>query len=413
MVRRSGAPWWSFATRTSVRCPTTSRPSRIQPRRRSSRRRPAPSSSAARSGAGIPAGSRTSRSAPARRANATSRASWSARLGGRGPCRVGSVAATGVVVAGVVGAGVVGAGGLDAGAPVRAVPRSSTRMSTARAWSSVPAIASAWAGSSGTSTASHSRLTPRATASTGSSARGRSTQAASAPPACASARTRSASVVAPLEPAPASATVPARGRPPAARSASSSGKPVGIARSVAVVIGRERGVTGTGLSARRGAIASAPNTSVAGRGAAAPQRSRREARAAARSGLRSIGRPTIEHLFDVGKGHAARAPASLTCHAGPAGRPPTPGAVLHSRPAIAPACVRSAARGDVAQPEEHRVRIAGVRGSSPLISTNPAPDMKKPRPNWPGLFVEANEDQVGMAVTLVGAVTTLAAASLT
>jgi hypothetical protein len=31
--------------------------------------------------------------------------------------------------------------------------------------------------------------------------------------------------------------------------------------------------------------------------------------------------------------------------------------------------VRSASRGDVAQLEEHRVRIAGVRGSSPLIST--------------------------------------------
>ena len=29
----------------------------------------------------------------------------------------------------------------------------------------------------------------------------------------------------------------------------------------------------------------------------------------------------------------------------------------------------SGARGDVAQLEEHRVRIAGVRGSSPLIST--------------------------------------------
>ena len=31
--------------------------------------------------------------------------------------------------------------------------------------------------------------------------------------------------------------------------------------------------------------------------------------------------------------------------------------------------VDSAARGDVAQLGEHRVRIAGVRGSSPLIST--------------------------------------------
>ncbi len=35
------------------------------------------------------------------------------------------------------------------------------------------------------------------------------------------------------------------------------------------------------------------------------------------------------------------------------------------------ALVYSAARGDVAQLEEHRVRIAGVRGSSPLISTIP------------------------------------------
>ena len=82
-ARRSGAPWWSFATRTSVRWPTTSRPRRIQPRRRSSSRSPAPSSRAARSGAGTPAGSRTRRSAPARRANATRRPSWSAGRGGR------------------------------------------------------------------------------------------------------------------------------------------------------------------------------------------------------------------------------------------------------------------------------------------------------------------------------------------
>src|SRR3990172_7694273 len=33
--------------------------------------------------------------------------------------------------------------------------------------------------------------------------------------------------------------------------------------------------------------------------------------------------------------------------------------------------VYSGARGDVAQLGEHRVRIAGVRGSSPLISTIP------------------------------------------
>ena len=387
MVRRSGAPWWSFATRTSVRCPTTSRPSRTQPLRRSSRRRPAPSSSAARSGAGVSAGSRTRRSAPARRANATSRASWSARLGRRGPRRAGP---TGAVV--VVGAGRPA----RAGCPARAVPRSNTRMSTARAWSSVPAIASASAGSSGTRTASHSRRTPRATASTGSSARGRSTQAASAPPTCASASTRSASVVAPLEPAPASATVPARGRPPAARSASSAGKPVGIVRSVAAGPGRVRGATGTafgvpmsgsgssagrppgggvvgsgavvgsghvgGFAVGREATASAPNTSVAGRGAAAPQRSRREARTAARSGLRSIGQPTIEHLFDVVKGQVAR-------HAIPAGPAAGSGGRATLSPGDRPQRVRSASRGDVAQLEEHRVRIAGVRGSSPLIST--------------------------------------------
>ena len=32
-------------------------------------------------------------------------------------------------------------------------------------------------------------------------------------------------------------------------------------------------------------------------------------------------------------------------------------------------------RGDVAQLEEHRVRIAGVRGSSPLISTTHRPEL--------------------------------------
>ena len=245
-------------------------------------------------------------------------------------------------------------------------------MSTARAWSSVPAIASAWAGSSGTRTASHSRRTPRATASTGSSARGRSTQAASAPPACASASTRSASVVAPLEPAPASATVPARGRPPAARSASSAGKPVGIARSVVAGAGRVRGETGAGrsgapVSGSGNSAGRPPNTSVAGRGAAAPQRSRREARTAARSGWWSIGRPTIEQLFDIWKGHVACRDVPAGPAAGPGGRATlSPG----DRP---PERVRSASRGDVAQLEEHRVRIAGVRGSSPLISTTPTP----------------------------------------
>ncbi len=230
MVLRSGAPWWSFATRTSVRCPTTSRPSRTQPLRRSSRRRPAPSSSAARSGAGVPGASRTRRSAPARRANATSRASWSARLGGRGPRRAGIVGMGGAGMVGVgAAAGTLVVGVVAAGQLARIVPRSSTRMSTARAWSSVPAIASAWAGSSGTRTASHSRRTPRATASTGSRLRDRSIHAARAPPSCAPASARMARVVEPLEPTPESATVPGRGRPPPTSSASSAANPVGIA----------------------------------------------------------------------------------------------------------------------------------------------------------------------------------------
>ena len=46
--------------------------------------------------------------------------------------------------------------------------------------------------------------------------------------------------------------------------------------------------------------------------------------------------------------------------------------VLHSRP-VQPPCVLRRPGGDVAQLEEHRVRIAGVRGSSPLISTTSLP----------------------------------------
>ena len=324
-ARRSGAPWWSFATRTSVRWPTTSRPRRIQPRRRSSSRSPAPSSRAARSGAGTPAGSRTRRSAPARRANATRRPSWSAGRGGRvgeePPRRpAGAACTTGDAVL------VAGTPRLFVGRS-RAPARSSTRRSTARAWRSDPAIASASSTESGTSTASHSRSMPRATASTGSRLRARSTQATRAPPAWASATVRRARVVAPLDPLPRRTTVPARGRPPDASSASSSGKPVEMRRSTPPsgspgscrVAGAGAGWAppGRGTSAGRagagrlpgaapmaapgragttsvsagaaptsagsGAAASAPKTSTAGRGAADPQRARRLARAAARS----------------------------------------------------------------------------------------------------------------------------------
>ncbi len=226
-VRRSGAPWWSFATRTSVCWPTTSRPRRTQPRRRSSSRSPAPSSRAARSDAGTPAGSRTRRSAPARRANAMRRPSWSAgrggRIGGEPPRRpAGAVFLAGVAGFVASAAGVAG--------PSRAPARSRTRRSAARAWRSDPAIASPSSRESGTRTASHSRRTPRATASTGSRLRARSTQATRAPPAWASATVRRARVVAPLDPLPRRTTVPARGRPPTASSASSSGKPVEMRR---------------------------------------------------------------------------------------------------------------------------------------------------------------------------------------
>src|SRR5450759_709087 len=58
----------------------------------------------------------------------------------------------------------------------------------------------------------------------------------------------------------------------------------------------------------------------------------------------------------------ARPPALTGLAAGSGGR-----ATLS--PGDRPQRVRSASLGDVAQLEEHRVRIAGVRGSSPLIST--------------------------------------------
>ena len=60
---------------------------------------------------------------------------------------------------------------------------------------------------------------------------------------------------------------------------------------------------------------------------------------------------------------------------------PPPAAGFEGRATLSPGdrpqWVRSASCGDVAQPEEHRVRIAGVRGSSPLISTTPQPSVSR------------------------------------
>ena len=93
----------------------------------------------------------------------------------------------------------------------------------------------------------------------------------------ASAATRSASVVRPLEPSPRIATLADFGRPPGPRIASSAAKPVWMTRSSP----RPRLVAGLLVRrlVREGAIASAPTT----RGAAAPQRAWRPATAASTS----------------------------------------------------------------------------------------------------------------------------------
>jgi len=257
VARRPGGPARLRATITSVRCPTTSRPSRTHDLRASSSRMPvaSPTAVARPAPVGDPGGSSTTSVIPARRASAATRARRSANPAARGD---------------------------PAG-------RSMTRRSTARPDRSEPAIARPSWGSAGVTTTSHSSSIPRATASTGSSAAARSSHATIAPPACASAASRSASVVRPLEASPRSATPIPRGTPPGPRIASSSAKPVEKTRS-----GSGRGAS-RGTSS--GTVASAPTTSPTASladdprtlgppstsGAAAPQRARRVARAAVRS----------------------------------------------------------------------------------------------------------------------------------
>ncbi len=285
-VRRPGGPYRLRATSTALRCPTTSRPRRIQPDRRSSRRRPLAASTAAARPRPRDAGSRTTSSVPARLASAASRFS-------RSPTR------------------------FPASAGARPSGRSITSRSTVRAASRAPAMASASSRSTGVSTTSHSGRMPRATASTGSKARARSSHATIAPPACASAATRSATVVLPDDASPRSATVAERGSPPMPRMASSSANPVETIRPSASGTGtpgrcRMAGMSGVGASgsgARSdsesgsgiGALASAPSTtspmSPPRRGAAAPQRAWSVARASETSDVRAIGRPIIERLF--------------------------------------------------------------------------------------------------------------------
>ena len=70
----------------------------------------------------------------------------------------------------------------------------------------------------------------------------------------------------------------------------------------------------------------------------------------------------IEHMFYWSSAGSRPSPAPLSRSPNRSPNRSSGGHLLYS-----------AARGDVAQPEEHRVRIAGVRGSSPLISTTSAP----------------------------------------
>ena len=248
-ARLPGGPNRLRATVTSVRWPTTSRPSRIHDRRASSRRRPVASATAVARPAVRPGGSRATRSVSERRASAASRRRRSATLA--------------AVVPGS------GRGG-----------RSTTRRSTERAARSAPAIDRPSSSVSGVRTTSQSSRTPRATASTGSRLRARSSQATMAPSTWASAASRRARVVLPELASPRRATLALRGRPPGPRIASRAGKPVRTIRSAPPPPGDSRGRIGSGASSGRGAVASAPTT----RGAAAPQRSWRDARAADTSG---------------------------------------------------------------------------------------------------------------------------------
>ena len=271
-ARLPGGPNRLRATTTSVCWPTTSRPSRIQARRSSSRRSPADSATAGASGPAPPGGSsRTSRT-PARRARAARRWSRSATVPGRVPR------------------------GSRGG-------RSTTTRSTERPVSSAPVIASPSSRSCGVTTTSHGRRTPRATASTGSKLRPRSSHATIEPAACASAARRSARVVLPLDPSPRTATLVARGMPPGPRIASRAGNPVRTIPTAGAWSGTAvPASSGTGS----GTVASAPTTSPnpstvpppprapeppvgrgwGVRGAAAPQRASRVASAAETSGGR-------------------------------------------------------------------------------------------------------------------------------
>jgi len=280
-VRRLTGPCRLRATVTVLRCPTTSRPRRIQPVHASSSRSPLASCSASRRSGPIVVGSTTSSNAPARRVSAVNRPR-------RSPTRI-----------------LASAGSQPSG-------RSTTSTSTVRVDSNDAASDSASSRSAGVSTTSHSGTTPRASASTVSKARARSSQATIAPVACARATERNATVVLPDDAPPRSATALARGNPPVPSRASNAANPVGTTRPSASEIrssgpGARNGTTGVAgpsLSSGSGsrsdtARASVPSTisSPPRRGAAEPQRDWSRESVSETSDERVIGRLIIEHLF--------------------------------------------------------------------------------------------------------------------
>ena len=191
----------------------------------------------------------------------------------------------------------------------RPAGRSRTSRSTVRDARRSPAIAKPSSSVVGTRTASHSVRTPRATASTGSKLRETSTQTTMAPPTCASATRRRASVVTPAEPDPARATLPLRGTPADPRMASRAAKPVRKAGSSPV---SRSGRPGCSRLSGTDSIASDPTTSGLARGAASPQRTRSAERAVARSwGVVAIVQ-ILEQMFYSRKPPAAAAAAPVT-----------------------------------------------------------------------------------------------------
>jgi hypothetical protein len=234
------------ATTTSVRWPTTSRLSRIHDRRASSRRTPVASLIAPARLDARPDGSRTARLIPARRASAPSR-----------PRRSTTFASSSIRCG-----------------------RSMTRRSTVRPESSAPAIEIPSWTSAGVTTTSHSGLTPRARASTGSNAAARSSHATMDPAACASATSRRTMVVRPLDRSPRSETPMPRVRPPGPRIASRAGKPV------------EKTFAGSGRPLGQPSISAASSGSSSGTVARAPTTSPTRASPRPRSRRPTSRRPT-------------------------------------------------------------------------------------------------------------------------